>query len=154
MPCRNWGKWRYSPTILDFGTRLRRVVSFTTRPLYSQGKSTRCPLDRRQIGPQIRFGLYGEENNLLTRSGNESRSSSPYPRCSINWAIAAPWVQSLSPNGVGATNESETELSSTGWVTAWSRESSVFLPVACVCGQTKIKCSYLSLLQILQQVIP
>jgi hypothetical protein len=28
------GKWRYSSTIPDLGTRWRRVVSFTPRPLY------------------------------------------------------------------------------------------------------------------------
>jgi hypothetical protein len=28
-----------APRILDLSTRLRRVVSFTTRPLYPQGKS-------------------------------------------------------------------------------------------------------------------
>jgi hypothetical protein len=40
------------PRILDFGTRWRWVVSFTTRPIYLQGKSPRYPLDRRLGGPQ------------------------------------------------------------------------------------------------------
>jgi hypothetical protein len=39
------------------------VVSFTPRPLYSQGKSPRYPLDRRLGGPQSRSGRGGEEKN-------------------------------------------------------------------------------------------
>jgi hypothetical protein len=39
-----------APSILDLGARWRRVVSFTSRPLYPQGKSTWCPLDRRLGG--------------------------------------------------------------------------------------------------------
>jgi hypothetical protein len=39
------------------------VVSFTTRPLYSQGKSSWYPLDRRLGGPQSRSGRGGEENS-------------------------------------------------------------------------------------------
>jgi hypothetical protein len=39
------------------------VVSFTTRPLYSQGKSPWYTLDRRLGGPQSRSGHGGEEKN-------------------------------------------------------------------------------------------
>jgi hypothetical protein len=39
------------------------VVSFTTRPLYPQGKSPWYPLDRRLGGPQSRSGCGGEEKN-------------------------------------------------------------------------------------------
>jgi hypothetical protein len=39
------------------------VVSFTTRPLYPQGKSPWYPLDRRLGGPQSRSGRGGEEKN-------------------------------------------------------------------------------------------
>jgi hypothetical protein len=39
------------------------VVSFTTRPLYSHGKSPRYPLDRRLGGSQSRTGRGGEEKN-------------------------------------------------------------------------------------------
>jgi hypothetical protein len=49
--------------ILDLGTRWRLVVSFTSRPLYTKGKSTRYPLDRRLGGPQSRSGRGGEEKN-------------------------------------------------------------------------------------------
>jgi hypothetical protein len=52
-----------APCILDLGTRWRRVVSFTTRPLYSLGKSPWYPLDRRLDGTQNRSGLGGEEKN-------------------------------------------------------------------------------------------
>jgi hypothetical protein len=34
-----YGEWKCSSTILDLGTRWRRVVSFTLRPLYIQWKS-------------------------------------------------------------------------------------------------------------------
>jgi hypothetical protein len=33
------GEWRYRFTILDVGTILRRMSSFTPRPLYPRGKS-------------------------------------------------------------------------------------------------------------------
>jgi hypothetical protein len=59
--------WRYSSTILDLGTGWRWVVSFTTQPLYFQGKSPRYPLDRR----------LGEEKNLFPLPATESRVSSP-----------------------------------------------------------------------------
>jgi hypothetical protein len=39
------------------------VVSFTPRPLYSQGKSPWYPLDRRPGGPQSRSGRGGEEKS-------------------------------------------------------------------------------------------
>jgi len=37
------------------------VVSFTPRPLYSQGKSSWYPLDRRLGGPQSQSGSSGKE---------------------------------------------------------------------------------------------
>jgi hypothetical protein len=58
-----WGSVDVAPHILDLGTRLRWVVSFTHRPLYPPGKSHRYPLDRRLGGPQSRAGRGGEEKN-------------------------------------------------------------------------------------------
>jgi hypothetical protein len=46
-----WGNGGIASRILDLGTRWRLVVSFTSRPLYPQGKSPWCPLDRRLGGP-------------------------------------------------------------------------------------------------------
>jgi hypothetical protein len=43
------------------------VVSFTLRPLYSQGKSPRYPLARRLVGPQSRSGYGVEEKKVQTR---------------------------------------------------------------------------------------
>jgi hypothetical protein len=40
MPWKRMGEWRYRSTDLDFNTRLRWVVSFTSLSLYSRGKST------------------------------------------------------------------------------------------------------------------
>jgi hypothetical protein len=45
--------------LLDLGTRWR--------PLYSQGKSPRCPMARRLGGLQSRCGRYGDEQ-ILDRS--------------------------------------------------------------------------------------
>jgi hypothetical protein len=61
-----------APRILDLGSRWRWVVSFTPRPLYSQGKSPWYPLDRRLGGPQSRSGRGGEEKNLKCFMENEN----------------------------------------------------------------------------------
>jgi len=45
-----WGSGGIAPPFLDLGIRWRWVVSFTPRPLYSQGKSPWQPLDRRLGG--------------------------------------------------------------------------------------------------------
>jgi hypothetical protein len=42
------GSGGIAPCILDLGTKWRWVVSLTPQPLYLQGKSRLCPLDRRQ----------------------------------------------------------------------------------------------------------
>jgi hypothetical protein len=50
-----------APRILGLGTRWRWVVSFTPRPLYSQGKSPWYPLDRGLGGTLSRSGHGSEE---------------------------------------------------------------------------------------------
>jgi hypothetical protein len=57
------GSGGIAPRILDLGTRLRWVVSFTPRSFYPQGKSPWYALDRRLGGPQSRSGRDGEEKN-------------------------------------------------------------------------------------------
>jgi len=42
-----WGNGGLAPSILDLSTRWRWMTSFKSRPLYPQGKSPWCPLDRR-----------------------------------------------------------------------------------------------------------
>jgi hypothetical protein len=53
------------------------VVSFTHRPLYHRGKSSRCSLDRRLGGPQNRCGRGGEEKKFLllqvSKPGHQAR---------------------------------------------------------------------------------
>jgi len=66
-----WGSGGIAPHILDVGTTWRWVVSFTPRPLYTQGKSPRYPLDRRLGGPQSRSGHGGEEKNSQPPPGIE-----------------------------------------------------------------------------------
>jgi len=58
-----WGSGGIESRILDLSTRWIWVVSFTIRPLYPQGKSSWCPLDKRLGGPQNRRGRGGEEKN-------------------------------------------------------------------------------------------
>jgi hypothetical protein len=50
-----WESGGIGSRILDFGTRWRRVISFTPRPLYTQRKSPWYPLDRRLGGKEIKF---------------------------------------------------------------------------------------------------
>jgi hypothetical protein len=50
-------------SFFDLGARWRWVVSFTTRPLYPQGKNPWYPLDRGLGGPQNRSGRSGKEIN-------------------------------------------------------------------------------------------
>jgi hypothetical protein len=64
-----WGVELHS--FFDLGIRLRRVVSFTPRPLYPQGKSPWYPLDRRLGRPQSRSGRGGEEKNSQPPPGIE-----------------------------------------------------------------------------------
>jgi len=64
-----------APRILDLGTRWIWVVSFTSRPLYPQGKSPRYPLDRRLGGPPEPFWTRGgEEKNSLPRRESNPRT--------------------------------------------------------------------------------
>jgi len=70
-----WGM-EVAPCILNFSTRWRWVVSFTTRPLYPQ-----YPLDRRLGGPQSQSGRGGEEKNPSPcRKQNPGR-----PPCTLKW---------------------------------------------------------------------
>jgi hypothetical protein len=52
-----WGSGGLAPRILDLGTRWRRDVSFSHRPLYPQGKNPLYPLERKLDGPQGRSFL-------------------------------------------------------------------------------------------------
>jgi hypothetical protein len=62
------------PSLLDLGTSLRRVFSFTPWPLYPWGKSPRYPLDRRLGGPQSRSGW--QEVKTLAPTGTRNCDSS------------------------------------------------------------------------------
>jgi hypothetical protein len=54
------GSGNTAPSILDIGTRWSWVDSFTPRPVYSQGKTPRYPLDKSLGGPQSRSRRGGE----------------------------------------------------------------------------------------------
>jgi hypothetical protein len=66
-----WGSGSITPRILDLDLRWRRVVSFTPRQLYPQGKNPWYPLDRRLGGLQSQSGR-GDEKNSQSPSGIES----------------------------------------------------------------------------------
>jgi hypothetical protein len=66
-----WEVEAYLHAVFDLGIRWRWVVSFTSRPLYSQGKSLWYPLDRRLSGLQSRSGRGGEEKNSQPLPGLE-----------------------------------------------------------------------------------
>jgi hypothetical protein len=57
-----WGVEIYLHAFFDLGTRWRRVVSFTFRPLYPQRKNPWYPLDRRLAG---NFNQYKEKFKVL-----------------------------------------------------------------------------------------
>jgi len=50
--------------IPSLGTRWRRMVSLTPRPLYLRGKNPWYPLNRRLGGPQSRSGRSDREKSL------------------------------------------------------------------------------------------
>jgi hypothetical protein len=68
------------------------VVSFTPRPLYSQGKSPWCKLDRKLGGPQNRSGRHGEEKSPDPTGDSNSDPSVIQPVASryTYYAIPAP----------------------------------------------------------------
>jgi hypothetical protein len=76
-PRRRIGEWRLAPLILDLGTRWRSVISFTSRPLYLQGKSPWYPLDTRMGGPHRRSGRGGTEKNSQPLTGLEPPITQP-----------------------------------------------------------------------------
>jgi hypothetical protein len=57
------------------------MVSFTPQPLYLQGKSPWCPLDRRLGGPQSLSGHGGEEKNSQPPPGIELLPGVDYTPC-------------------------------------------------------------------------
>jgi hypothetical protein len=66
-----WGSGCIAPRILNLDSRWRRVVSFTPRTLYPQGKSPWCPLGRRLGGSKSRSRRGGEERNFQPLAGLE-----------------------------------------------------------------------------------
>jgi hypothetical protein len=79
----NMGKWRYSSTIFDLGTRRRWVVSFTPRPIYPRWNRPHHPLDRRLVRSQ----------SLPGRSGNQPGPSRPAACLCTDSAI--PYIRTL-----------------------------------------------------------
>jgi len=66
------------PSILNFRTRCRWVVSFTFQPLYTRGKNPPYPLARTLGWPQRRHRSFRKATNLVTLPGIEP------PACSLS----------------------------------------------------------------------
>jgi len=60
-----WGSRRTASCLLNLGTRLGSVGSYTLRPLYSREKRPLYPLDKRLGGP-LNQSRSGEEKNSLS----------------------------------------------------------------------------------------
>jgi hypothetical protein len=73
------GEWRYSSVHSWRRHYMRWVVCFTSRPLYPQGKSSWCPLDKRLCEPQSRSGHGVKEKNSQPPPEVEPRSSDVQP---------------------------------------------------------------------------
>jgi hypothetical protein len=71
-----WRSGSIDPRILDLGTSLRWVISFTPRPFYPKGKIPRYPSNRRLGWPQNRSGRRGDMENL-TPTGTRTPTLRP-----------------------------------------------------------------------------
>jgi hypothetical protein len=60
---KTYGGVKVYSTILELGTRWRRMISLTPLPLYPRERDPQRPLDRGLVGFQNRYGRYGEEKN-------------------------------------------------------------------------------------------
>jgi len=80
-----WWSGGIAPRILDLNTRWRWTVSFTPRPIYTQKKNPRYPLDRRLGGPKSRSGHGVEEKNSEPPPGFEPQSSDRPARSQSVW---------------------------------------------------------------------
>jgi hypothetical protein len=86
-----WGVELQLHSFFDLCTWWRWVVSFTPRPIYSQGKSPCNPLNRRLGGPQSRSGRGDEEKNSqpLRESNPRTPIIQPVAQRYADWAITA-----------------------------------------------------------------
>jgi hypothetical protein len=75
-------EWRYSSTILDFGTRWRWMISFTPRPLITGERAAGTNWIWGWMGPQSRSIRCEEETNFCpyrqSNSGRPARTTSLY----------------------------------------------------------------------------
>jgi hypothetical protein len=70
-----WESGGVASRLLNLGTRWKRVVSFTPRPLWPQGISPRYPLARRLGKPQRQSVHGGEEKNSQPQPGIEPQNA-------------------------------------------------------------------------------
>jgi hypothetical protein len=68
------------------------MVSFTPRPVYTQGKSSLYPLDRRLGGAQNRSGCGVEEKNSQPLPGLEFPDHPAQSSELYRWVVQAPVV--------------------------------------------------------------
>jgi hypothetical protein len=65
------GEWRYSFNLIELDSRWRSVVSFTSLPVFPQGKSPRHLFVKKFIAPPSQFGRCEEKKNLMFLLGIE-----------------------------------------------------------------------------------
>jgi hypothetical protein len=90
-PCYNGilGSGGRAPRTLDLDTKWRWVVSFTPRPLYSQGKNPSYLLDMRLGGPYSCSGRGDEEKNFQPLPGLEPPIIQPAAqRCTAELSLS------------------------------------------------------------------
>jgi hypothetical protein len=63
------------------------IVSFTPLPLYSRGRSPRCPLGRRLVGAQSPFGCYRGKEKFAS-AGNRNPTVQPLAHGYVDWTIS------------------------------------------------------------------
>lgn len=75
----NGGRRSIAPFVLSLRTKQTGVISFTSRPLYPQGKNPRHPLDKRLGGNQNRSGrLEKTQTSCTCRDSTRDR-----PTCGL-----------------------------------------------------------------------
>jgi hypothetical protein len=85
------GSGDIAPRILDLGTRRRRVVSFTPRPLYPQGKSPWYHWIGGWVGPRAFLDTVVKRKIPSPRWESNPRTPivQPAAQCYTDWALTA-----------------------------------------------------------------
>jgi hypothetical protein len=114
MPWRQVVECSYSSTILDLGSRWRRVVNLKPQPFYLREKSPWYTLDGRLGGFRSLSRRCGEKRNLLSLLGNRTPAVQPISSRFTDWAI--PGATSLNNPQINKTSEDGNLVPVLNWV--------------------------------------